>query len=114
MAIKFHTPALPLLEAWLGIEGHNQTKLGNLVGVSSSAVSRWASGDSRPEEGHQRREVEAVTGIPEDAWKTNKERSEEAERLERIRRGLPAVEPRPRRTSKSTRRPAGSRPRGEA
>ena len=82
-AVKWPTVGKARLEAWRAEspKHRTQTAIGLACGASPSTVSRWLSGDMRPEPGVMREAIERLTGIPHDAWKTVDERRDDESRL---------------------------------
>jgi len=60
-----------------------QTAVGELLGVSQSAVGQWLARTSRPSE-KLRKAIERLAGIEASAWETSRERREREELDERL------------------------------
>lgn len=68
-------PARPALRRWIEAEAsRSQSSLARALGVSQPSVSAWIAGPNRPE-AHHREALEAITGVPADDWKTERERA---------------------------------------
>lgn len=77
-----------LLLKWFNADRTTRTRvgLGQRLGVSGQAVSRWVTGAARPE-GHIRSLLAIVTGVPADEWMTPAERKGRAVAIERAVQG---------------------------
>lgn len=64
-----------MLNEWLKANGHNQSWLASMLGISETAVSKWCRTEptARPS-AHHRVAIERITGIPADSWMTTAER----------------------------------------
>lgn len=80
------------LSAWRAGRGLSLKKAGKLFGVSAPTVLSYESNTKRPR-GARRNLIEAVTGIPADAWATPAERALDARA--RAAQGDPPREPSP-------------------
>lgn len=69
-----HTIGQGLLRAFLaGPPKRTQEWLADTLGTSQANISLWLSGKFRPSDEY-REGLEILTGIPRDAWRTEKER----------------------------------------
>ena len=75
--VKWPTVARARLAAWQAEDPkrRNQTEIAKALDVKASTVSRWVSGDARPDDGAMRTAIERLTGIPAVTWKTADERA---------------------------------------
>lgn len=69
---KFDTAGRTKLRAWLDKEKANYSELARRLGTNPSTVSRWLSGDARPDPQY-RPLLEHLAGIPDSDWLTKKE-----------------------------------------
>lgn len=68
------TPPHEELKAWRNSLGLTLKDAGELFGVSAVNFRAWEVGEKRPAAGPRREAIELRTGIPANAWETEKER----------------------------------------
>lgn len=82
------------LAAWLKRKGKTAVWLASVLRTAQPSVSRWINEKGRPDP-HQRKALEVLTGIPDDAWFTLDERAIIAGAAREAREMAAAEAPRP-------------------
>ncbi len=78
LRVSTHPTPEKALKAWRSQQRLSLKKAGAAVGVSAPTWLDWERGKKRPGKGPRRDLVEAVTGIPADAWATPADRALDA------------------------------------